>query len=290
MDPTHDRWIWDTGADVHICKDKLIMTDLSKTTGTISNVDLKLCTNQGVHDSDNSSLTSAPSTASLPMEEDALSDFQVDEGHDLDTDITTKHGVVLPNLALSIIQPPLTANWMACDLVSLVGIDPQTSIDDLTTVPQAQASLYWPKWEEAINIKLNSLINTGTWTIVNLPQGCKPILARWVFKMKHDADNNISKFKAQLVACGYSQVHSIDYHNTYSPVVSMTCLQMVMCYSIKHSYRICQLNFVATYLNSKLKDVDIYMVLLPGFKDHFKQSLHSVCNLKKALYGLKQSS
>ncbi|KAJ1036908.1 hypothetical protein NDA10_007577 [Ustilago hordei] len=222
MDPTHDRWIWDTG-----------------------NVDLKLCTNQGVHDSDNSSLTSAPSTASLPMEEDALSDFQVEY---------------------------------------------LTTAKILTSLTPAQASLYWPKWEEAINIKLNSLINTGTWTIVNLPQGCKPILARWVFKMKHDADNNISKFKAQLVACGYSQVHSIDYHNTYSPVVSMTCLQMVMCYSIKHSYRICQLNFVATYLNSKLKDVDIYMVLLPGFKDHFKQSLHSVCNLKKALYGLKQSS
>lgn len=64
---------------------------------------------------------------------------------------------------------------------------------------------------------------------------------------------------------------------------------MVMCYGIKHSYRIRQLDFVATYLNGKLKDVDIYMVLPPGFEDRFKQSLQSACNLKKALYGLKQS-
>ncbi|SAM83664.1 uncharacterized protein UBRO_20101 [Ustilago bromivora] len=35
-DPAHDRWIWDTGADVHICKDKSLMSNLSKIAGTIS--------------------------------------------------------------------------------------------------------------------------------------------------------------------------------------------------------------------------------------------------------------
>ncbi|CCF53178.1 hypothetical protein NDA11_000469 [Ustilago hordei] len=69
----------------------------------------------------------------------------------------------------------------------------------------------------------------------------------------------------------------------------MTCLQTVMCNSIKHGYRICQLDFVAVYLNGELRDMDIFMVLPPGFGVCFKQSPQSVCNLKKALYGLKQS-
>ncbi|SPC63291.1 uncharacterized protein UHOD_12086 [Ustilago sp. UG-2017b] len=255
-------------------------------------------------DSDDSSLTSVPSTASPLMEEDDPSDFQVQylatvevlaspdasiEEHELELDTNTQRDAVLHNLALSIIQPPLAANRMAYDLVSLAGVDPQISNDDPTTVPQAKASPNWPKWEEAINIELDSLVNTSTWTIVNLPQGRKPISARWVFKTKQDADNNISKFKACLVACGYSQVHGVDYHNTYSPMVSITCLQMVMCYGIKHGYRICQLDFVAAYLNGELRDVDIYMVLSPVFEDRFKQSPQSVCNLKKAQYELKQS-
>ncbi|KAJ1601453.1 hypothetical protein NDA14_002758 [Ustilago hordei] len=44
----------------------------------------------------------------------------------------------------------------------------------------------------------------------------------------------------------------------------MTCLQTVMCNSIKHGYRICQLDFVAVYLNGELRDMDIFMVLPPG--------------------------
>ncbi|KAJ1036191.1 hypothetical protein NDA18_000057 [Ustilago nuda] len=193
------------------------------------------------------------------------------------------------NLALSIIKPPLDAAGSALDLVSLAGVNPQISLGHPSTMAQAQASPHWPKWEEAINIELDSLTNAGTWAIVDLPPDRKPISAKWVFKTKQDAANNISKFKARLVACGYSQVHGVDYHATYSLVVSMTCLRMVMSYGIKHGYRIHQLDFVAAYLNGELKDVDFYMVLPPGFKERFKQTPQSVCNLKKALYGLKQS-
>ncbi|SAM83662.1 uncharacterized protein UBRO_20099 [Ustilago bromivora] len=135
-------------------------------------------------DSDDSSLTSVPSTASPLMEEDDPSDFQVQylataevlaspdasiEEHELELDTNTQRDAVLHNLALSIIQPLLAADRMAYGLISLAGVGPQTLNDDPTTVPQAKVSPIWPKWEEAVNIELDSLVNTGTWTIIDLP-------------------------------------------------------------------------------------------------------------------------
>ncbi|CCF48459.1 hypothetical protein NDA11_007775 [Ustilago hordei] len=50
-----------------------------------------------------------------------------------------------------------------------------------------------------------------------------------------------------------------------------------------------QINFVTAYLNGELTDVNIYLVLPPGFEDQYTQTPQSVCHLKKALYRLKQS-
>ena len=84
-------------------------------------------------------------------------------------------------------------------------------------------------------------------------------------------------------------MQGIDYHDTYSPVVSMTCLQLIICYGLKFNFFIRKIDFVAAYLNGELTDVDIYMVLLPGFEDRYRKSPRSACHLKKALYGPKQS-
>ncbi|SYW73968.1 uncharacterized protein UHO2_00833 [Ustilago hordei] len=84
-------------------------------------------------------------------------------------------------------------------------------------------------------------------------------------------------------------MQGIDYHDTYSSVVSMTCLQLIICYGLKFNFRIRKIDFVVAYLNGELTDVDIYMALLPGFEDRYRQSPRSACHLKKALYGPKQS-
>ncbi|SOV07800.1 uncharacterized protein UDID_19547 [Ustilago sp. UG-2017a] len=131
--------------------------------------------------------------------------------------------------------------------------------------------------------------NVSAPRLTPIPENSRPITAKWVFKTKRDADGNIVKYKAQLVARGFMQMHGIDYHDTHSPVVSMSCLCLVICYGLKLNFRIRQLDFVAAYLNSKLMDVDIYMTLPPSFEDRYRQLPRSVCHLKKALYGLKQS-
>ncbi|KAJ1036320.1 hypothetical protein NDA13_000200 [Ustilago tritici] len=99
-----------------------------------------------------------------------------------------------------------------------IGQDPLAIKNDPQTLLQAQASNKWSNWEKVIEVKLNSLKDAGTWAITDLPEGRKAITAKWVFKAKHNANGNVAKYKARLVAWGFTQMHGVDYHDTYSPV------------------------------------------------------------------------
>jgi hypothetical protein len=79
-----------------------------------------------------------------------------------------------------------------------------------TTIKQALASSNAREWQLAIDSKIKSLIQNQTWRITPLPSGCKPITSKWIFKVKYNVDGSINKYKACLVAKGFTQVASLD--------------------------------------------------------------------------------
>jgi hypothetical protein len=52
---------------------------------------------------------------------------------------------------------------------------------------------------------MDSILSNGTWKLSERPHGCKPMGCKWVFKKKLRPDGTIEKYKARLIAKGYTE-------------------------------------------------------------------------------------
>ena len=51
---------------------------------------------------------------------------------------------------------------------------------------------------------------------------------RWIYKVKYNVDGSLNRYKAQLVAKGYTQTHGFDYEEIFAPVAKMTTVRTVI--------------------------------------------------------------
>src|SRR5579875_989961 len=126
----------------------------------------------------------------------------------------------------------------------------------------------------------------GTWKLAPLPKDRKSVGCKWVFKTKKDALGNVMRYKARLVARGFSQVEGVDFHETFAPVAKFTTIRCILAIGAAMDLEIHQMDVKTAFLNGELEE-DIYMDQPQGFVEEGTQ--HLVCKLKKSLYGLKQS-
>ena len=154
------------------------------------------------------------------------------------------------------------------------------------TLEEAMQTEEKEHWMAAVEAELNVLEKMGTWKMEDLPVGREPIGCRWVFDKKRDEHGNIVKYKARLVAQGFSQKPGTDFsHNgTFAPVMRFETLRTMLALAAVNKWDMRQLDVKSAYLNGKLTE-EIYMKQPPGFSD----SSGRVCRLKRALYGLKQA-
>eukprot|EP00253_Pinus_taeda_P010898 PITA_10898 len=142
------------------------------------------------------------------------------------------------------------------------------------------------KWKAAMKDEMMALGKNGTWDLVELLKDRKTVGCKWVFKLKRGVNDMEDRYKSWLVAKGFSQKASIDFHEIFSPVVKIVSIRIVLALVALLELELQQLDVKTAFLHGDL-DEEIYMEQLEGFVQHCNEKF--VYRLKKSLYGLKQS-
>lgn len=158
---------------------------------------------------------------------------------------------------------------------------------DPVTVQQALQGPNRDKWIAAMEEELQAFDDNDAWVVVSeVPQGKSLVRSKWVFKSKLGSDNSV-RYRARLVARGFTQKPGIDYDETFSPVVRHSTLRLLFALSVQLNLKVTHLDVKTAFLNGTLKE-DIFMSHPQVDLDN--NSSKKIVKLNKAIYGLKQSS
>ncbi|CAM8949434.1 unnamed protein product [Rhodiola kirilowii] len=134
--------------------------------------------------------------------------------------------------------------------------------------------------------EIESLLKNDTYDLVELPKGRKVLKNKWIFRLKRDENQQLTKFKARLVVKGFDQKAGVDFNEIFSPVVKMTSIRVILGMAASMDLEVEQLDVKTAFLHGDL-DEELYMEQPEGFEIEGKE--HMVCRLRKSLYGLKQA-
>ena len=122
----------------------------------------------------------------------------------------------------------------------LAGVEP-------STFEEAEKSEEKDKWKKAMDEEYDALIKHKTWKLVPRP------VDKNIFRIKNDG-----RYKARLVARGFSQRKNEDYFETYSPVVSIETIRLALSIAATLNYNVCQFDVCTAFLNGTIDD-EIYI-------------------------------
>ena len=99
-----------------------------------------------------------------------------------------------------------------------------------------------------------SLMENGTWQLVPPPADRKLVSCKWLLRKKLNADGSISRYKARLVARGFSQVPGMDYNETFSPVLRITSFRALLATAAQFRLLVHQMDVRTAFLHSDLHE------------------------------------
>ncbi|GKV50011.1 hypothetical protein SLEP1_g56730 [Rubroshorea leprosula] len=156
---------------------------------------------------------------------------------------------------------PKNANTMVTDKSILQFAGP-----DIMEPKTGRKALQSTHWVKAMQEEIDALHKNNTWTLVPPPSETNIVGSRWVFKTKLNPDGTVERFKARLVARGFSQMPGVDFEETFSPVLKPTTLRLVLAFATTLEWPLRQLDVKNAFLHGKLKEM-VYMTQPPGFCD-----------------------
>jgi hypothetical protein len=159
-----------------------------------------------------------------------------------------------------------------------------SSVDEPRSHTEAMKSKQSNQWKAAEAEEITSLEGRGTWEAVPRPKNTNVVSCKWVYRAKYGANGEVTRYKARLVARGFTQVYGQDYQETFAPVTRLETLRLLLAYAVQEDWEVRQIDVKTAYLYGDL-DEEIFMEAPEGYDIPAGHCLL----LKKALYGLKQA-
>jgi hypothetical protein len=132
----------------------------------------------------------------------------------------------------------------------------------------------------------DALVANGTWSLVPWPAGAHLITGKWIFKNKLHPNGILERRKACWVVRGFTQRASIDFTQTFSPVVKPATIRTVLHLAASRQWPVNQLDVKNAFLHGEISE-RLYCHQPARFVDAAHPD--HVCRLAKSLYGLKQA-
>jgi hypothetical protein len=136
--------------------------------------------------------------------------------------------------------------------------DLTADIDEPVNIGEAWSGENSVNWKEATNSEFEPLRKNNPWDLVPPPNGKNIVGSRWVFKVKHCENGSVDRFKARLVAQGYSQSERVDNQEVFSPVVRYTSIRSLLAVANICNWEIHQMDVHTAFLQGEL-DEEIYI-------------------------------
>eukprot|EP00253_Pinus_taeda_P029012 PITA_29012 len=134
--------------------------------------------------------------------------------------------------------------------------------------------------------EMTSFHKNEVWNLVELLAGRKPIGSKWVFKKKTNAEGKVEKYKAHLVAKGYSQVSRIDFGDIFSPIAKVTSIRLILFVVADFYFEVEQMDVKIAFPYGDLEE-EIYMKQPEGFAVKGKKELGAIridCDNQSAIF------
>nr|GFC17938.1 retrovirus-related Pol polyprotein from transposon TNT 1-94 [Tanacetum cinerariifolium] len=113
-------------------------------------------------------------------------------------------------------------------------------------------------WIESMQEELHQFDRLDVWELVDRPLCTNVINLKWLWKNKHDEENNVIRNKSLLVAKGYAQKEGVDFEESFVPVARLEAVRLFIVYAARKSFTVYQMDVKTAFLYGPLKE-EVYV-------------------------------
>nr|GFC08775.1 copia protein [Tanacetum cinerariifolium] len=99
----------------------------------------------------------------------------------------------------------------------------------------------------------------NVWTLVDYPEGVRPIGTKWVLKNKKDERGIVIRNKARLVAQGHTHEEGINYEEVFAPMAKIETIKLFLAYSSFMGFTVYQMDVKSAFLYGDFLLVQVYV-------------------------------